>query len=80
LKKGDFFWLVSLAAFISILVIPVTREMFVKFTTEHAYLGGFIKFFIPGRIYQIFHSGYNGRAFSYKNCNKGLEYSKGIAV
>ncbi len=46
MKKGDFFWLFSLAAFISILVIPVTREMFVKFTTEHAYLGGFIKFFI----------------------------------
>ena len=46
MKKGDFFWLISLAAFISILVIPVTREMFVKFTTEHAYLGGFIKFFI----------------------------------
>jgi len=46
LKKGDFIWLFSLTAFIAILVIPVTRGMFVKFTTEHAYLGGFIKFFI----------------------------------
>ena len=46
MKKGDFIWLFSLTAFIAILIIPVTREMFVKFTTEHAYLGGFIKFFI----------------------------------
>jgi predicted tellurium resistance membrane protein TerC len=46
LKKGDFFWLAGLAAFVVILVIPVSREIFVKFTTKHAYLGGFIKFFI----------------------------------
>jgi len=46
LKKGDFFWLAGLAAFIVILVVPASREIFVKFTTEHAYLGGFIKFFI----------------------------------
>ena len=45
MKKGDFFWLAGLAAFIAILVVPVTHEMFVKFTTEHAYMGGFIKFF-----------------------------------
>jgi hypothetical protein len=46
LKKGDFFWLVSLAAFIAILVVPATHKMFVRFTTEYAYMGGFIKFFI----------------------------------
>ena len=46
MKKGDFFWLAGLAAFIVILVVPASREIFVKFTTEHAYLGGFIKFFI----------------------------------
>jgi len=46
LKKGDFIWLFSLAAFVAILVAPVTHKMFVKFTTEHAYMGGFIKFFI----------------------------------
>ena len=46
MKKGDFIWLFSLAAFVAILVVPVTREIFVKFSTEHAYLGGFIKFFI----------------------------------
>jgi len=46
LKKGDFIWLFSLAAFIAILVVPVTHEMFMKFTAEHAYLGGFSKFFI----------------------------------
>lgn len=46
MKKGDFFWLAGLAAFVAILVVPVTREIFVKFSTEHAYLGGFIKFFI----------------------------------
>ena len=46
MKKGDFIWLFSLAAFVAILVAPVTHKMFVKFTTEHAYMGGFIKFFI----------------------------------
>ena len=46
MKKGDFFWLAGLAAFITILVVPVTHEMFVKFITEHAYMGGFIKFFM----------------------------------
>jgi hypothetical protein len=46
LKKGDFFWLAGLAAFITILVVPVTHKMLVEFTTEHAYMGGFVKFFI----------------------------------
>jgi multidrug efflux pump subunit AcrB len=46
LKKGDFIWLFSLAAFVAILLTPVSHKMFVKFTTEHAYMGGFIKFFI----------------------------------
>ena len=46
MKKGDFFWLFNLTVFVVILIIPVTHKMFVKFTTEHAYLGGFIKFFL----------------------------------
>ncbi len=46
MKKGDFFWLFGLSAFIAILVTPVTHKMFVEFTTEHAYMGGFVKFFI----------------------------------
>ncbi len=46
MKKGDFFWLAGLATFIAMLVVPATHEMFVKFTSEHAYAGGFIKFFI----------------------------------
>ena len=46
MKKGDYFWLAGLAVFVAILIVPATREMFVKFSTEHAYLAGFIKFFI----------------------------------
>ena len=46
MKKGDYFWLAGLAAFVAILVAPLTHEMFVKLTTEHAYVGGFVKFFI----------------------------------
>ncbi len=46
MKKGDLIWLFSLAAFIAILITPVTHKMFVKFTTEYAYIGGFTKFFI----------------------------------
>ena len=46
MKKGDVIWLFSLAAFVAILITPVTHKMFVKFTTENAYMGGFTKFFI----------------------------------
>ena len=46
MKKGDFLWLTVLLVFVAALVVPVTREIFTKFTAEHAYLGGFIKFFI----------------------------------
>lgn len=46
MKKGDYLWLAGLSAFIAMLITPVTRGIFITFTTEHAYLGGFIKFFI----------------------------------
>ena len=46
MKKGDYFWLFSLIVLVVMLITPATHKMFVKFTTEHAYLGGFIKFFI----------------------------------
>lgn len=46
MKKGDFLWLLALAAFVLILVLPATHEMFVKLTTNHPYIGGFIKFAI----------------------------------
>lgn len=46
MKKGDFLWLLALAVFVLILVLPATHEMFVKLTTNHPYIGGFIKFAI----------------------------------
>ncbi|WP_432663131.1 Mpv17/PMP22 family protein [Wukongibacter baidiensis] len=46
MKKGDFLWLSALAAFVLILVLPATHEMFVQLTTNHPYIGGFIKFAI----------------------------------
>jgi len=46
LKKGDFLWLLALVAFVLILVLPATHEIFVKLTTNHPYIGGFIKFAI----------------------------------
>ena len=44
--KGDIIWGAVLALWIAILVIPVSREAFISFTSAHAYLGGFVKFFI----------------------------------
>jgi uncharacterized protein YacL len=71
LKKGDFFWLVGLTAFIAILVVPATHELFVKFTTEHAYLGGFIKFFILATMGELLAIRIVRR---YWNIPKGLPY------
>lgn len=46
LRKGDLLWLSGLAIFITILVIPTSHDIFVSFTDQHPYTGGFIKFFI----------------------------------
>lgn len=46
MKKGDFLWLLALTAFVLILVLPATHGIFVKLTTNHPYIGGFIKFAI----------------------------------
>lgn len=46
MKKGDILWILGLATFIAILIVPSTHEVFIKFTTTHPYIGGFIKFFI----------------------------------
>lgn len=46
MKKGDVFWILALLAWVAILLIPATREPFMAFTTEHKYVGGFIKFAI----------------------------------
>ena len=43
---GDMIWGAMLLIWILVLVIPVTRTGFITFTSRHAYLGGFIKFFI----------------------------------
>ncbi|SHI53825.1 hypothetical protein [Lutispora thermophila] len=46
LKKSDFIWLSALLLWIIILVMPVSREIFMSFTSLHPYIGGFIKFSI----------------------------------
>jgi len=46
LKKGDIYWSLALLLFLFIMLSPFTRDTFVKITTEHPYLGGFVKFFI----------------------------------
>lgn len=43
---GDMIWGALLLAWILVLVIPESRNGFITFTSEYAYLGGFIKFFI----------------------------------
>lgn len=45
-KKGDFCWAIVLLIWILILVVPSAREVFVKVTDTHPYLGGFVKFAI----------------------------------
>ncbi len=44
MKKGDFVWGGLFLAFVTMLVIPSLREAFIGFTSDHALLGGFLKF------------------------------------
>lgn len=46
MKKGDILWPLGLAAFLSILIIPSARGVFLGATASHPYLVGFAKFFI----------------------------------
>jgi len=43
MRKGDLIWAGALAAFLSILLVPATREGFVLLTRAHPYLMGFVK-------------------------------------
>jgi hypothetical protein len=44
MKKGDYIWILVLAAFLLILIVPDTREAFISFSKTNPYPGGFIKF------------------------------------
>ncbi|WP_326512823.1 hypothetical protein [Clostridium intestinale] len=44
--KGDIVWGLLLLVWVLVLVIPSARSVFISFTEAHAYIGGFIKFFI----------------------------------
>ncbi len=44
MRKGDFIWLITLSAFVTILVVQSTREAFMAFTSSMPYMGGFVKF------------------------------------
>ncbi len=44
--KGTIIWCAVLFAWILILVIPTTREVFMEVTKAHPYMGGFVKFTI----------------------------------
>lgn len=46
MKKLDFLWIGILLALFAFIAYPATREMFIGFTTAHAYIGGFLKFAI----------------------------------
>ncbi len=46
MKKGDVLWAIALILFIFIMLSPLTGDTFIKFATNHAYIGGFVKFFV----------------------------------
>ncbi len=46
MKKGDILWTIALILFIFIMLSPLTGDAFIKFTANHAYIGGFVKFFV----------------------------------
>ncbi len=46
MKKGDVIWIVALIGIIAFLFWPTTNKMFIDFTTNYAYIAGFLKFAI----------------------------------
>jgi len=46
LKKGDVIWTSALIGIIAFLLIPTTHKVFISFTTNYAYIAGFLKFAI----------------------------------
>lgn len=44
MKKGDFIWGAIFVAFCSIFVFEGSRQAFITFTSNHALMGGFLKF------------------------------------
>ena len=46
MKKGDFLWIGIIAAIVLFIISPWTNPIFISFTTNHPYIGGFIKFMI----------------------------------
>ena len=44
MKKGDLYWALVIALFTGFVVFPATHEIFVNLTTNHPYIGGFVKF------------------------------------
>jgi hypothetical protein len=46
MKKGTFLWILVIAIFTAILVVPSSREIFIALTKSHPYMMGFIKFAI----------------------------------
>lgn len=46
MKRGDFLWGFVLLIWIMILVIPISRTIFMNFTEIHPYIAGFVKFAI----------------------------------
>ncbi len=46
MKKGDVIWTAALIGIIALLLWPNTNKLFVDFTTNYAYLAGFLKFMI----------------------------------
>lgn len=46
MKKGDVVWTAALIGIIAFLLFPITNKLFVNFTTNYAYIAGFLKFTI----------------------------------
>ncbi len=46
MRKGDIVWLALLGGIVAFIVSPMTNPLFVQFTTNHPYMGGFVKFAI----------------------------------
>ena len=44
MRKGDFLWILALAAVAAFLMVPATHDVFVAMTLAHPYLIGFAKF------------------------------------
>ncbi len=77
MRRKDYYFIVIIALFSFLLILPFTHHLFFGFTNEYKVLGGFIKFFLFATIgdiisWRLIHKNYRVKGLIYKAIVWGL--------